>query len=412
MVLLFPMILLITSDKAVSDEDCNRLRQPTTHPCCYNQYLNETTGQCVVMSSAMVLLFTMILLITFDKAVSEEDCNRLPTLPCCYNQYLNETTVQCVECRDGSIGWNCNMTCVLGYYGHFCKSVCKCDSSLCDPATGCVQRNKAEEVSILHQTMYTQQMTFSSPILTLQSTLQESTEPQNVHTVSTQAADQRIHKTSNDSNDWLFVFLFLIGSLASISIGGSLIYFRPILKRLMTKKEYHNQEIESTNPANGLIETASALVPVVTFSNVDERSSNYEAIRYSQFMSCKHSSHELRSSSSGRANNSCEMGGFRSVVYDNVSNNDEGDYSRLLLRKNRSIFVANNNILLEEGEYAYFQTQDTTRPKPDFAIRRSKSLSRISGNQVALEHKHLVRFQSCSILLDKRQVVDKKQVPA
>ena len=139
-------------------------------------------------------------------------------------------------------------------------------------------------------------------------------------------------------------------------------------------------EIESTNPANGLIETASAHVPVVTFSNVDERSSNYEAIRYSQFMSCKHSSHELRSSSSGRAKNSCEMGGFRSVVYDNLRNNDQGDYRRLLLRKNRSICAANNNILLEEGEYAYLQTQDTARPKPDFAIRRSKSLSKISGN--------------------------------
>ena len=171
-------------------------------------------------------------------------------------------------------------------------------------------------------------------------------------------------------------------------------------------------EIESTNPANGFIDTASVNVPVVTFSNADERSSNYEAIRYSRFMSCKHSSHELRSSSSGRAKNSCEMGGFRSVVYDNLSNNDEGDYSRLLLRKNRSICAANNNILLEEGEYAYFQTQDTARPKPDFAIRRSKSLTRISGNQAALEHKRLVRFQSCSILLDKRQVVDKKQVAA
>ena len=166
-------------------------------------------------------------------------------------------------------------------------------------------------------------------------------------------------------------------------------------------------EIESTNPANGLIETASANVPVVTFSNVDERSSNYEAIRYSRVMPCKHSSHELRSSSSGRAKTSCEIGGFRSVFYDNLSNNDEGDYSRLLLRKNRSIFAANNNILLEEGEYAYLQTQDTARPKPDFAIMRSKSLSRIS-----LEHKRLFRFQSCSILLDKRQVVDKKQVPA
>ena len=87
------------------------------------------------------------------------------------------------------------------------------------------------EVSNLHQTVYNQQMTFSSPISTIQSTVQETTEPQNVHTESTSAADQRIHKTSNDSNDWLFVFLFLIGSLASIFIGGSLIYFRPILKR-------------------------------------------------------------------------------------------------------------------------------------------------------------------------------------
>ncbi|XP_078338186.1 uncharacterized protein LOC111135012 [Crassostrea virginica] len=364
------------------------------------------------MSSAMVLLFTMILLITFDKAVSEEDCNRLPTLPCCYNQYLNETTVQCVECRDGSYGWNCNITCVRGYYGHFCKSECKCKAFLCDSATGCVQRNKTAEVSNLHQTLYNHQMTFSSPIPTIQSTLQETTEPENVHTESTQAADQRMQKTSNDSNDWMFVFLFLIGSLASIFIGGSLIYFRPILKRLMTKKEYHNREIESTNPANGLVETASVNVPVITFSNVDERSSNYEAIRYSQFMSCKHSSHELRSSSSGRAKTSCEMGGFRSVVYDNSSKNDEGDYSRLLLRKNRSIFVADNNILLKEGEYAYLQTKDTAISKPDFAIRRSKSLSKISGNQAALEHKRLVRFQSCSILLDKRQVVDKKQVPA
>nr|XP_022340394.1 uncharacterized protein LOC111135012 isoform X1 [Crassostrea virginica] len=336
------------------------------------------------MSSAMVLLFTMILLITFDKAVSEEDCNRLPTLPCCYNQYLNETTVQCVECRDGSYGWNCNITCVRGYYGHFCKSECKCKAFLCDSATGCVQRNKTAEVSNLHQTLYNHQMTFSSPIPTIQSTLQETTEPENVHTESTQAADQRMQKTSNDSNDWI----------------------------LMTKKEYHNREIESTNPANGLVETASVNVPVITFSNVDERSSNYEAIRYSQFMSCKHSSHELRSSSSGRAKTSCEMGGFRSVVYDNSSKNDEGDYSRLLLRKNRSIFVADNNILLKEGEYAYLQTKDTAISKPDFAIRRSKSLSKISGNQAALEHKRLVRFQSCSILLDKRQVVDKKQVPA
>nr|XP_022340395.1 uncharacterized protein LOC111135012 isoform X2 [Crassostrea virginica] len=288
------------------------------------------------------------------------------------------------ECRDGSYGWNCNITCVRGYYGHFCKSECKCKAFLCDSATGCVQRNKTAEVSNLHQTLYNHQMTFSSPIPTIQSTLQETTEPENVHTESTQAADQRMQKTSNDSNDWI----------------------------LMTKKEYHNREIESTNPANGLVETASVNVPVITFSNVDERSSNYEAIRYSQFMSCKHSSHELRSSSSGRAKTSCEMGGFRSVVYDNSSKNDEGDYSRLLLRKNRSIFVADNNILLKEGEYAYLQTKDTAISKPDFAIRRSKSLSKISGNQAALEHKRLVRFQSCSILLDKRQVVDKKQVPA
>ncbi|XP_078338190.1 uncharacterized protein LOC111135013 isoform X4 [Crassostrea virginica] len=56
---------------------------------------------------------------------------------CCYNEFLNETTGQCIACEPGRIGWNCRERCVRGYYGSLCRQKCACSSDHCNPVVGC-----------------------------------------------------------------------------------------------------------------------------------------------------------------------------------------------------------------------------------------------------------------------------------
>ena len=84
-----------------------------------------------------------------------------------------------------------------------------------------------------------------------------------------------------------------------------------------------------------------------SLATIIERSSNLENIRYSRHSQDSINFHEFVSSPS-------EIG-TRRLMFDEAKNDEDDDYSRLVLRQAHSLGAAISSILMEEGEYSYLQ---------------------------------------------------------
>nr|XP_034339484.1 uncharacterized protein LOC109621014 isoform X2 [Crassostrea gigas] len=82
----------------------------------------------------------------------EHPCNRQTPNPCCYNEYLNNSTNSCTECPIGSYGWNCKSRCFPGYFGRLCQIPCPCNVSECHIVTGCIPTNYSQSTIMLNTT--------------------------------------------------------------------------------------------------------------------------------------------------------------------------------------------------------------------------------------------------------------------
>nr|XP_034304162.1 uncharacterized protein LOC105341984 isoform X1 [Crassostrea gigas] len=87
----------------------------------------------------IVLLQVLIDIITSETAVCFN--SRIAVYECC-NDYKNSSG-NCEECI-GSWGKDCGNNCSYGYYGHGCRTRCKCGyRQICDPQNGCVAEYQA-----------------------------------------------------------------------------------------------------------------------------------------------------------------------------------------------------------------------------------------------------------------------------
>lgn len=161
---------------------------------------------------------------------------------------------------------------------------------------------------------------------------------------------------------------------------------------------YINIGSESTVSRDVTHEPVSYSLAVASMSTVTERSSNLENIRYSRHSQNSINFHELVSSPT-------EIG-TRRLMFDEAKNDEDDDYSRLVLRQAPSLGAAISSILMEEGEYSNLQPKkDTIRPNPDVVISRCKSWPVVSKNKEsdALDAHSLQRFSSLRTVL-KRQI--------
>lgn len=173
--------------------------------------------------------------------------------------------------------------------------------------------------------------------------------------------------------------LFFIGSVTTVFIGGTFIYFRKRFKRIC-----FNRYLGRTQPINRTPPT--------------DRDSDYDEIRYSQLIRNSNICAEVRASSSanGMAGYSTKSQYVLSVIYDNY-NDDIEDYSRLLLKQNQGTCLPKRNILFEDEGYAFLQTSDIKELKPDIAVQKHRSLPRFATiqNQISsTEFKPLTRCLS------------------
>lgn len=129
-----------------------------------------------------------------------------------------------------------------------------------------------------------------------------------------------------------------------------------------------------------------------------DRDSGYDEIRYSQLIRNSNICAEVRASSSANrmAGYSSKSQYVLSVINDNYDDDNE-DYSRLLLKQNQGTCIPERNILLEDEGYAFLQTSDIKELKPDFAVQKHRSLPRFASiqNQISpTEFKPLTRCLS------------------
>lgn len=117
---------------------------------------------------------------------------------------------------------------------------------------------------------------------------------------------------------------------------------------------------------------------------------NYDAIRYSQLIRNSNICEEVRASS--RANG---MTGLLSVIYDNFNDDDE-DYSRLILKQNLSTCIPKRNIFIEDEGYAFLQTSDIRELKTDIVVQQHQSLPSFATfeNPISTGFKPLTRCLS------------------
>lgn len=121
-----------------------------------------------------------------------------------------------------------------------------------------------------------------------------------------------------------------------------------------------------------------------------ERDLDYDAIRYSQLIRNSNICEEV--SASSRVNG---MTGLLSVIYDSYNDDDE-DYSRLILKQNLSTCIPKRNILLEDEGYAFLQTSDIRELKTDIVVQQHQSLPSFATieNPISTEFKPLTRCLS------------------
>lgn len=84
-----------------------------------------------------------------------------------------------------------------------------------------------------------------------------------------------------------------------------------------------------------------------------------------------------------------------SVIYDN-DNDDDEDYSRLILKQNQSTCIPKRNIFLEDEGYAFLQTIDIRELQSDIVVQQHRSLPSFVTieNPISTEFKPLTRCLS------------------
>lgn len=236
---------------------------------------------------------------------------------------------------NGSMGWNCETPCPTGFYGYLCKTACECNAHLCDKEIGCQPRHN--ETTIIRTNSHT--VTTLSTIISQENASQKefietSDRRRDISGTSVPSSERRLQDSMSTP------ILFFIGSVTTVFIGGTFIYFRKRFKRIC-----FNRYLGRTQPINRTPPT--------------DRDSGYDEIRYSQLIRNSNICAEVRASSSanGMAGYSTKSQYVLSVIYDNY-NDDIEDYSRLLLKQNHGTCLPKRNILFEDEGYAFLQTSD------------------------------------------------------
>lgn len=108
----------------------------------------------------------------------------------------------------------------------------------------------------------------------------------------------------------------------------------------------------------------------ITASPATDRDSGYDEIRYSQLLRNSNICAEVGASSPGYSSKSQYL---LSVIYDN-NDDDNEDYSRLLLKQNQSTCIPKRKNLLEDEGYAFLRISNIKELKSDILIQKHRSL--------------------------------------
>lgn len=105
------------------------------------------------------------------------------------------------------------------------------------------------------------------------------------------------------------------------------------------------------------------------------------------------------------------MTGLLSVIYDNYNDDDE-DYSRLILKQNLSTCIPKRNILLEDEGYAFLQTSDIRELKTDIVVQQHQSLPSFATieNPISTEFKPLTRCLSENDIINLKPLLSSSVV--
>lgn len=178
-----------------------------------------------------------VLILQILLKVSAQECNRSNN-KCCYNEYFDNNTNQCVVCRNGSIRWNCETLCTAGYYGYLCQTPCECVNHLCDKQTGCQPRQS--------KTSTTQDR--NKPAFSKKNAQETSNQIVNIETYDRKWNISETPASSDGSEGRIqdsmpSAILFFIGSITTVFIGGAFIYFRKRFLGIFINryKEEHTQ---------------------------------------------------------------------------------------------------------------------------------------------------------------------------
>lgn len=318
-----------------------------------------------------------ILMLQIVLKVSAKNCNKL-NHKCCYNEYFDNNTNRCDVCINGSFGWNCETPCKKGFYGYICSTPCECEAHLCDKETGCPRNIELTTIRTNSSTFTTlspivsEGKTSQEDIATTQARKQPTFKRNNVEeNVTEDVFNETSFQKSNISgtaapsdnsserrlqDSMLNLILFFIGSITTVFIGGTFICFgKRFMDIFINRYQGRTQPLTRTPPI--------------------DRDSGYDEIRYSQLLRNSNICAEVGASSSAN-----EMTGYSSkshyllsVIYDNYDDDNE-DYSRLLLRQNQSTCIPKRKNLLEDEGYAFLRKSDINELKSDILIQKHRSL--------------------------------------
>lgn len=322
----------------------------------------------------------MFLMLQIFLKVSADDCNRINST-CCYNEHVDNNTNECVDCINGSFGWNCESPCVRGYYGFLCKTPCECLHYLCDKETGCHSQQNETSTNYTPTTFSTinfektvsqEKSTESSVQETTNQDVKIETSNQKRNTIQTSvpsvnSSEGRLHNFMSNA------ILFFIGSITTVFIGGTFICFRKRFTRIFINRYQGRTQPSTRTPPT-------------------DRDSGYDEIRYSQLLRNSNICAEVGASSPGYSSKSQYL---LSIIYDNYDD-DDGNYSRLLLKQNHGTNIPKRNILLEDEGYAFLQTSDIRELKTDIVVQQHQSLPSFATieNPISTEFKPLTRCLS------------------
>lgn len=140
----------------------------------------------------------------------------------------------------------------------------------------------------------------------------------------------------------------------------------------------------------------------ITRTPPTDRDSGYDEIRYSQLLRNSNICAEVGASSPGYSSKSQYL---LSVIYDNYDDDNE-DYSRLLLKLNRITCIPKRKNLLEDKGYAFLRKSDINELKSDILIQKHRSLPTF-----ATIHNHIssTDFKPLSRCLSENNILRSKR---